>query len=306
MKCNKLYILVFSAFILLLLVRSCKKRDDSAAVPKRLLQFNETWLLWPREGYFEIGIDLEQRKFRRAKRVENILGFEDLPNLSGNLRKTILEAAGQKGEVVEMVELKTTATVGDVVKILDVSPDGRWAGVMRKVQDDDPKRRYERYQVCLIDVAKTKTVKTIDLCGSLYFSSDSNACFFDEVLDVKKMDLSSGQVTELFPAQSFFMLPQRDQFLVFYNGEISLRGLDGTVKKSVGKYEYSAYEAGCLDEKWGYFCTRRDPKILATELFFINLSNYEVIKYPYYFWQSRLINIIPARSSEEKRAGEDI
>lgn len=265
---------------ILFAIPSCKKQENSAdSNYKTTLQFAHGSFFVPSytDSFFEISVNLKSKKFSHVKQLENYSKFENI----------------NQSERVKNVIAQTVRSEGRIVNILDVSPDKRWASVLIITQPETTSQHYKAY---LIDIDKAAII-TIPSASTLqYFSNDSKYCLFNEVLDIKKIELSSGQVTEICEGPTFLMFPTRDKFLVFHKQRIWLSSLDGKERERVGKYSCIARQAGLVNENWGYFTTQTNPKGGKTYLFFINLSNYRITKYPYKFPSSRLIRAIPSDS----------
>jgi len=247
---------------------------------KYILIFQQTEFNIPLEKCFEITIKLtEGSTFSRPKILYTIAHLGSPLSSLGEVSRSVIE---------------TLCSPGNVVALVDVSPDKRWVAVLCKAKYTETSNGKVIFinQGYLIDVEKAMIAKKLPILSPCYFSFDSKYCFFNEGWNIKRMNLYSKEISDISVATSFFVLPGRDKLIFFDNGEIWIATLDGDRIGTFGTYEDTTYASGVIDKNWGYFLTSSSAKGGMKELFFINFTTKSILRYPYKLPEARLIRVI--------------
>jgi len=263
-----------------------KEHDMNKFESHYLMVFQKSVSNVPVQSLIEVQVDIQSKEFSPPNEIDGPIVIEEFLSSLGNLKKALIDAC---------------RNIGEIISLLDVSPDRRWVAVLCKTQftqRSDGEAIYANigYIININDVMAIK-LPTIDPC---YFSIDSKNCFFKEGWEIKQMNLFSGKISKIADATSFFLLPDRDRLMIFNNGEIWFSNIDGRKITTVGEYNHLVYTAGVINSEWGYFLTSRSSKGGKKELFFINLKSKEIIRYPHKIPEARLLRIISCAGNSLK------
>ncbi len=277
------FALIFS--LLILLTNSCERKEDvvdsNTAITLQFQEYDAKSFYFPQEKFYEIKVDLEARKFSRPKKLDS---FEKLKN------PTCIS------EEIQEIVLNVLDANSEDVSISRVSPDKHWASGARfeKLTTADGNSVDSVTAYYLVDLIEPKLAREFSSIAVRYFTNDPNVFICSSYQSIKKMTFPSWETTEICPASSFFMLPGRNKLMVFNKHKIWLYDLDGNKEKRVGKYRRIVGGAGLVNKKWAIFFTGRNVKPYASDkIFFINLSTYDIIQYPYKFPPARIVRKIP-------------
>jgi hypothetical protein len=271
-----LSLIMFSLFLVAVLIfLSCKKKNDDKA-KYVTLQFEKMWIGRTTGKFFEVNIDLNDKSFSRVKEISSVPRYAESAYQSGALKDDVISIIG---------------TTAEPVNVIDTSPDGRWTSVRAKVFLPD-NGKGAKFEVYLLNTKHREVCQKIGLSDAMYFTSDSNGCIFNQVLDLNKMSLPSFERTKLCEVSTFVMLPDRKKLLVFRDQKILLTDMEGNVDSTIGKYFLLARSAGLINNEWAYLVTNFGPKKEGGKLYLINLQRYEVVAYPYPFYDSQLMNVV--------------
>jgi len=282
---------LFLAFIITISFVLCKNDGYQNTIPQKiLLQFEKTWHFQPERKYFEITVDPNKNYFEETKDISNIIDFKEYSALraESSIVNSVITSIGQKGELVEIV---------------DISPSKAWAFVKCRVTD--PNISWATipylYALYLVDLKNSEVLKEIpDVLCKAYFTEDSNSCLYSELLEIKQMNIMSHETAMICESKAFFLIPKRDKIINFDKGKIYFYVLETGEQQPIRKYPDLISEAGLISEKWAYLITYKSPKRGHYSLYFFNLENHELIKYPHKFYSSSLIRVVPVKDFDKK------
>ena len=269
-----------SLLLLMLILESCHKETELPDTDlEYILIFQQSDFNIPLERYFEITLNLESRRFSRLKVLESLCRLENPLSPLGEVSESVIQA-------IRMA--------GDVVALVDVSPDRKWVAVSCRTRYAEVNNGEAIFidQGYLIDVGKVMIVKSFPIFSPCYFSLDSKHCFFSEGWNIKRMDLYSEEISSIGVATSFLILPERDKLIMFDKGEVWLSSSNGSKIVALGWYKDRVYSSGIIDENWGYFLTSHSSKGGTKKLFFINFATQNILRYPYKLPEARLLRVI--------------
>lgn len=178
--------------------------------------------------------------------------------------------------------------------IVDISRDRNWIALYCKILEpktglSESKLKYKLY---IIHVPTNKVEYVVSYPGSFHFSDDSVSCFLGDLVEIKHMNLNTKNHSTIFDGGRFFItLDKLKKMIIFTEGQILLKDLKMSQADKIGTYHWSVFDVGRINDEWAYLITTQ-TKTWRTNLYFLHLDDYRVIKYPYEIPMSRVVRIL--------------
>jgi hypothetical protein len=259
----------FAICVLACQVLGCsKEHPENGAV---VLQFQS--YLTDRPVYCEIRVNSDFDEFSKPEDVNEFSILPSLVECSLDIRNKVKE-------------IKKNA-----ISIIDSSPDQNWVAARYMSTGINPYNN-----VVLLNIKKSEVIKEIPYCSNVYLLN--NIGFYNDLFDLKKINFTTNDCNTLGQAQTFFMLPDRMQLVLFMRGQINKYDLGQQSSQLVGTNYGPARFSGAIDSNWGYYVAMF-PKESIARLYFLNLKTFKSIRYPYNLPPGTVVGI--QRPSDEKR-----
>lgn len=131
------------------------------------------------------------------------------------------------------------------------------------------------YRYVILDKQTNKIVKEFRN-KSISAANGNTISFVGGVDKLQEMDLVTGNIQTYCDRVDSFIKLSNNEFLVFRH-DSSLIYYSNGKEKFIRHLKGIVTESGRINEKWGWFCLRPNEKYKG-RLFFINLSNFKIIK----------------------------